>query len=185
MPTIIALDLSLSMLRPASSSAAAAAVTDVDVDEEPQTLFDLAKIGIRSFLNYLEKNSRLEFVSIIGYSSQCDLVCPFTRDFQELREKLDTVDCLDTTNIVAAFKGIVSYVQEQWTNSVPINVIFVSDDGKWITKALFVFLRSASCNKALKLRLVVLQPSTFITWISCFVLVAQKQHLNLIWKHYG
>ena len=130
MPTIIVMDLSLSMLRPASTSTSAPAVTDVDVDEEPQTLFDLAKIGVRSFLNHLEKNSRLEFVSLIGYSSQCDLICPFSRDFQELRDKLDAVECLDTTNITAAFKGISSYVQEQWTNSVPINVIFVTDEGE-------------------------------------------------------
>ena len=142
MPTIIVMDLSLSMLRPASTSTSAPAVNDVDVDEEPQTLFDLAKIGVRSFLNHLEKNSRLEFVSLIGYSSQCDLICPFSRDFQELRDKLDAVECLDTTNITAAFKGISSYVQEQWTNSVPINVIFVTDEGESLRLLLIIFLQS-------------------------------------------
>ena len=49
---------------------------------------------------------------------------------QELREKLEAADCLDTTNIVGAFKGIASYVQEQWTNSVPVNILFVTDEGK-------------------------------------------------------
>lgn len=127
----------MSMLRPASTSLP---ITDVDVDEEPQTLFDLAKIGVRSFLNYMEKNSKLEFVSLIGYSSQCDLVCPFTRDFQELRDKLDNADCLDTTNITAAFKGIASYVQEQWTNSVPVNIVFVTDEGQF-----FVMCWSNAC----------------------------------------
>lgn len=46
------------------------------------TLFDLAKTGIESFLSHLEKSSKLEFVSLIGYSSQCELLCPFTRDLQ-------------------------------------------------------------------------------------------------------
>jgi hypothetical protein len=45
------------------------------------TLFQ-AKTGVDTFLKQLEKNSKLEFVSLIGFSSQCDLLCPFTRDFQ-------------------------------------------------------------------------------------------------------
>lgn len=129
MPTIVVLDLSLSMLRPASRVPTPNNV-DSDAATENTTLLDLAKIGVRSFLNHLEKNSKLEFVSLIGYSSQCDLICPFTRDFQEVSEKLESVDCLDNTNIVAAFKGIASYVQEQWTNSVPVNVLFITDEGK-------------------------------------------------------
>jgi hypothetical protein len=60
MPTIVVLDLSLSMLRPASR----AATSNITDDAEIQTLLDVAKIGIRSFLNYLEKNSKLEFVSL-------------------------------------------------------------------------------------------------------------------------
>jgi Mg-chelatase subunit ChlD len=64
------------------------------------------------------------------YSSQCDLLCPFTRDLHELREKLELVESLDNTNILAALKGVVSYVQEQWTNSVPINIVLVTDEGE-------------------------------------------------------
>ena len=132
MPTIIVLDLSLSMLRPSSQSSTEVIDLDKDPDDKSggTTLLDLAKLGIESFLCHLEKNSKLEFVSIIGYSSQCDLLCPFTRDLQELREKLGSVEPLDNTNILAALKGVVSYVQEQWTNSVPINIVLVTDEGE-------------------------------------------------------
>ena len=69
MPTIIVLDLSLSMLRPSSQSSTE--VIDIDKDPDDKsggtTLLDLAKLGIESFLTYLEKNSKLEFVSLIGY----------------------------------------------------------------------------------------------------------------------
>lgn len=129
MPTIIALDMSLSMHRPASRTPPSSSSSDVD-DVECQTLLDLAKVGVRSFLNHLDKNSKLEFVSLIGFSSQCDLICPFTRDFQEVLDKLEGVECMDNTNVVAAFKGIASYVQEQWTNSVPINILMITDEGK-------------------------------------------------------
>ena len=90
MPTIIVLDLSLSMLRPASqTSLPTNDIIDVDLEKDVSicddgpsgtTLLDLAKVGIESFLTHLEKSSKLEFVSLIGYSSQCDLLCPFTRD---------------------------------------------------------------------------------------------------------
>ena len=128
MPTIIVLDLSLSMHRPSSRTLASASSSDIE-DVDSQTLLDLAKVGIRSFLNHLDKNSKLEFVSLIGFSSQCDLICPFTRDFQEILDKLEAVECLDNTNAVAAFKAIASYVQEQWTNSVPVNILIVTDEG--------------------------------------------------------
>ena len=49
--------------------------------------------------------------------------------FQELREKLATAETFDNTNILAALRGIVNYVQEQWTNSVPVNIVLVTDEG--------------------------------------------------------
>ena len=52
---------------------------------------------------------------------------------QELREKLATAETFDNTNILAALRGIVNYVQEQWTNSVPVNIVLVTDEGLSIT----------------------------------------------------
>lgn len=134
MPTIILLDTSLSMLRPASRTAQPTSQEpdkDVDVIEEPSpiTLMDLAKGGLETFLDHLDKNFKLEFVSLIGYSSQCELICPFTRDIPELREKLKGVECSDATCVSVGIRGLVSYVQEQWANSVPVNIVLLTDEG--------------------------------------------------------
>jgi hypothetical protein len=31
--------------------------------------------------------------------------------------------------VLAALRGVINYVQEQWTNSVPINILLVTDEG--------------------------------------------------------
>jgi hypothetical protein len=37
---------------------------------------------------------------------------------------------MDSTNVLAALRGVVSYVQEQWSNSVPVNIVLVTDEGE-------------------------------------------------------
>lgn len=61
MPTIIALDCSLSMLR------------QVQYNNENMTYHQLAKIGINNFLDYLSTYSKLEFVSLVStfYHENC------------------------------------------------------------------------------------------------------------------
>lgn len=60
MPTIIALDVSLSMTRfiPAASNSA--------ITDEKLTYHQLAIHGIRDFLNHLAKYSRLEYVALVS-----------------------------------------------------------------------------------------------------------------------
>ena len=41
------------------------------------------------------------------------------------------VDANDTTNIAAGFAGVVTYVKEQWGDSVPINCVLVTDGNKF------------------------------------------------------
>lgn len=60
MPTIIALDVSLSMTRPVPI-----AINGVN-DENNITYSQLAIQGINAFLNYLTKNSKLEYVSLVS-----------------------------------------------------------------------------------------------------------------------
>lgn len=56
MPTIIALDISLSMTRfvPGASN------------QDSLTYHQLAVQGINQFLNYLSKNSKLEYISLVS-----------------------------------------------------------------------------------------------------------------------
>lgn len=60
MPTVIALDVSLSMRRPVIS-------TGIDASQNEQlTRHHLAVQGINTLLNYLQVNSKLEFVSLVS-----------------------------------------------------------------------------------------------------------------------
>lgn len=60
MPTIIALDVSLSMTR------AVPITINGAHDENSITYSQLAIQGINTFLNYLTKNSKLEYVSLVS-----------------------------------------------------------------------------------------------------------------------
>ena len=51
-------------------------------------LMDLAKWGIDKLLLHFEQAYKLEQVAVLSYSSQCDLVAPFTRDISEVRGKV-------------------------------------------------------------------------------------------------
>lgn len=57
MPTIIALDVSLSMTKSVPASVN---------NDETVTYHQLAVQGINEFLNYLTKNSKLEYVALVS-----------------------------------------------------------------------------------------------------------------------
>lgn len=60
MPTIIALDVSLSMTK-------SVPITTNGTHDENITYNQLAIEGINDFLNYLTKNSKLEYVSLVSF----------------------------------------------------------------------------------------------------------------------
>ena len=49
---------------------------------------NLAKWGIDKLLSHFEQTYKLEQVAVLSYSSQCDLVAPFSRDIAEVRGKV-------------------------------------------------------------------------------------------------
>lgn len=67
MPTVIALDVSLSMRRVVSTSGA-----NDYVQNEQLTRHHLAVHGINALLHYLQVNSKLEFVALVS------LICVFS-----------------------------------------------------------------------------------------------------------
>ena len=133
MPTLILIDSSLSMLRPAhrprdgaTNGTEDGAVNGSSPSSNVQ-LMDLAKWGVDWLLSHLEKSYKMEQVALLSYSSQCDLVVNFTRDIPELRAKVTTIDNFDSTSIRAGLKGMNSYLLEQWGTAVPVHVIIVTD----------------------------------------------------------
>ncbi|XP_013403665.1 integrator complex subunit 14 [Lingula anatina] len=119
MPTVILLDVSLSMLRPVSGT---------DGTEEYQRRH-LAIHGIGAFLDHLSANSKLEFVSLIIFSSLWEQLVPFTRDYDIIKAALDKTENFDKTFTEAALAAAGSVITEEWgsTSSTPAQVILVTD----------------------------------------------------------
>lgn len=77
MPTVVLMDVSLSMTRPVS----------VDGSEEFQRK-NLAVHGLNMLFEHMASNYRLEFTSLMAFSSLWDLLVPFTRDYNTLQVML-------------------------------------------------------------------------------------------------
>lgn len=55
--------------------------------------------------------------SQIAFSSLYDVICPFTRDFELVRSKLNNLEDYDKTCLKIALQGVNSLVLEEWGNS--------------------------------------------------------------------
>ncbi|KAK3917692.1 Integrator complex subunit 14 [Frankliniella fusca] len=127
MPTIVLLDVSLSMARPVS----------VPDSGETYSRLQLAIHGINTLLDYFNVYTRLEFVSLLTYSSLCDELCPFTRDFDSIKQKLQTVEDQDKTCIEPALHAVNRLVLKEWGSTTPCHVIIVSDGSCGATDSSF------------------------------------------------
>ncbi|KRT78491.1 hypothetical protein AMK59_8028, partial [Oryctes borbonicus] len=116
MPTVILLDLSLSMTRP------------VQLPENCETTRkQLALSGIKTFLDTLSIHSKLEFISLIVFSSLYEEKCPFTRDYNLIKLELQNLGDYDKTCIETAFHGVNNIVLTEWGSNTACDVILVTD----------------------------------------------------------
>lgn len=115
MPTVLLLDRSLSMKRP------------VLLDNKSETRLTLAKSGLTAFLSYLEHTFPLEQVSLMTFSSTCDVIVPFSRDHQELKECLQSITIGDKTDLCNTLKVVIDTVVKEWGVFNPIQIILVTD----------------------------------------------------------
>ena len=91
MPTVILLDVSLSMCRKVL-------LTDTN---EAATIRNLAVKGMHVLLDHIVSNSRLENTAFLIFSSLWDKVVNFTRDYEQIRAALNELDQYhDKTNIL-------------------------------------------------------------------------------------
>ena len=112
MPTVILLDASLSMLRPVENGLSSnkngtnrnksnngniegAAFGEnesaLNTNSSGIELMNLAKWGIDKLLTHFEQSYKLEQIAVLTFSSQCDLIVPFTRDIAEVRAKVRSI----------------------------------------------------------------------------------------------
>jgi len=111
MPLAIILDVSLSMSRSINGDL-----------EEDISRKSLAIAGINVLLDHLNAHSKLEFVSLIAFSSLYDIVSSFTRDYDSVRAKLNSIEDRDKTYLEAAFHGVNILINDEWGQNTPCHV---------------------------------------------------------------
>mmetsp|Transcript_21892 Transcript_21892/g.36251 ORF Transcript_21892/g.36251 Transcript_21892/m.36251 type:complete len:513 (+) Transcript_21892:57-1595(+) len=114
MPTCVLLDVSISVLRPVSP------------DDPDRTRIDLAQRGILHFLHFLEEYPQ-EFVSLLLFSSDIQILVPFTADLKLVRSALYDVNIKGSADVEGAVKSACSYCFQQWGEELQSNVILVSN----------------------------------------------------------
>lgn len=119
MPTIILFDLSLSMCRS----------VELNDTSESYTFQNLANYGLIELLDYMSANNKMEYVSLMYFSSLWERNVSFTRDYDSIKLALaNSCDTFyDTTNIENALKGVQEYVQEEWGKSIPVQLLLITD----------------------------------------------------------
>uniref|UniRef100_A0A3B3XVH6 Integrator complex subunit 14 n=1 Tax=Poecilia mexicana TaxID=48701 RepID=A0A3B3XVH6_9TELE len=123
MPTVVLMDVSLSMTRPVS----------LDGIEEFQRK-NLAVHGLNMLFEHMASNYRLEFTALMAFSSLWELLVPFTRDYNALQEALSNLEDYDKTCLELALQGVSSVVQQEWGNGCPCQVVLVTDGSLGIGK---------------------------------------------------
>ena len=119
MPTVVLLDVSLSMLKTIQDG-------EQQVDNSVNKRL-LSIRGLYSFFDYLSENCKLEFTSLIAFSSLWEIVVRFTRDYDALKEGSMNVDSYDKTFLGNALNGVSNLVIEEWGCSVPVQLVVVTD----------------------------------------------------------
>ena len=116
MPTVILLDRSLSMRRPLSREGGT-----------PQTRHSLACAGLEWFLDYMAECCPMEYTALLSFSSSCDVVSPFTRNYEQLKEGLSEIQVQDRTDIHKALASMVDVMIAEWGMFAPCQVVLVTD----------------------------------------------------------
>ncbi|XP_064870474.1 integrator complex subunit 14-like [Oncorhynchus nerka] len=124
MPTVVLMDASLSMTRPVSLE---------QCSEELQRK-NLAVAGLTMLFEHMANNYRLEFTSLVAFSSLWELLVPFTRDYNTLQEALNNLEDYDKTCLEAALHGVSNVVQQEWGHACPTQVVLVTDGSLGIGK---------------------------------------------------
>ncbi|XP_018325075.1 integrator complex subunit 14 [Agrilus planipennis] len=116
MPAVILLDVSLSMLRPVNGS-----------ENSETTRKHLAIQGIGAFLDCLGVQSKLEFISLMTFSSFYQERCGFTRDYHLIKQELHNIEDCDKTCIETALVGVNQLILNEWGNNTACQIILITD----------------------------------------------------------
>ncbi|XP_017469201.1 PREDICTED: von Willebrand factor A domain-containing protein 9 isoform X1 [Rhagoletis zephyria] len=133
MPTIIALDVSLSMQRQIPGRS----------EENTLTYHQLALKGMSQLLEHLSSTSKLEYVSLITYSTISEVKVDFTRDYDVIRQAVKKVESGDKLCIISMLKNVASILSTNWGTQNYCQVVVFTDCGLGFgSTALKGFLQS-------------------------------------------
>ncbi|XP_028921339.1 integrator complex subunit 14 isoform X2 [Ornithorhynchus anatinus] len=108
MPTVVVMDVSLSMTRPVTAEGS-----------EDYQRKHLAVHGLTMLFEHMATNYKLEFTALVVFSSLWELMVPFTRDYNTLQEALSNMDDYDKTCLESALLGVCNVVQQEWGGAIP------------------------------------------------------------------
>lgn len=124
MPTVILLDVSLSMCRafknPSSLNNSSNSGQSIEVRQ-------LANVGIGTLLDYFAQNAQIEYTALLVYSSLWEIKYQFTRHHESIKNGIYDLELYDKSNIVNAVRGVLSLKLQDWTQSGPVNLILITD----------------------------------------------------------
>uniref|UniRef100_A0A240PJY4 Integrator complex subunit 14 n=1 Tax=Anopheles atroparvus TaxID=41427 RepID=A0A240PJY4_ANOAO len=128
MPTVIALDVSLSMTRPIPHQPKTGGAGDGS-SENSLTYHLVAVKGVNYILDYLTKHARLEFVSLIVYSSLYEVLVDFTRDYDSIRQALHKIEHYDKTSLENVLVAVNNAFKSHWGSQNYCQIVFITDCG--------------------------------------------------------
>lgn len=123
MPTVIVLDVSLSMCKTVKNLATKDANSSTDSIEVKQ----LANVGIGVVLDYFAQNAQLEHTALVVFSSLWEIKCPFTRHHESIKNGIYDLELYDKSNVVNAIRGLSTLKLQDWVQNGPINIILITD----------------------------------------------------------
>ena len=136
MPTVILLDVSLSMCRMVSLADNHNDVQSGQQSCQQSQLKNLAAHGLSALLDYESQNAKLEFTSLMVFSSLWQIITKFTRDFDQLKEALQDLELFDKTKLINGLRGVKNMVVDEWGSEMSCHVILVTDGNATINAHL-------------------------------------------------
>lgn len=135
MPTIIALDASLSMLRPVPG-------------RNEHTYQSLALKGIQHLLDNMTAAGKLEHCALVSYTTVCELKVDFTRDYDQIRQAIKKIEPLDKACLMTMLKTSVSLMATWGTQNLLQLVVFTDCGAGFGSTSVAGFLEAYAGKEA-------------------------------------
>ena len=91
------------------------------------TRLRLAVEGLTQFTDYLSQHHSHEYLALMAYSSKCELIIPFTKRHEDVREGLKGEEVYDRGDLRGALETVVDIVVHEWGAFVPCQIVVVTD----------------------------------------------------------